>query len=153
MAFLAGLGYAMCCRLLNQAPTRKPGDTISEQQLQQLMTEAIAKGSRSPACSLAERLVALATTTLVGSWHTLPDLVTCLSTNQAWNSSQAGLFEGLIGKSMQAMQDSIQQEFNPLVEAAVTQLLIRSCTQPGDPILAEDMPGFDALTFANVQAR
>jgi hypothetical protein len=141
----------MCCQLLNQEPTRKPGDTITERQLQQLMTEAKALCIQNPACVFAEQLVNLSSSEFVGMWHTMPDLVTCLSTEQfslvpdsSGSESQA---------TMQSMQESFQRQFDPCTTAVFTQLLIKSCTQPGNPILEEDMPGFDKGTFGNLQFR
>lgn len=113
----AGLAYAMSCHLLQRSPTVLPGGTISKAELQGLAQAA----STSAAGRFASMLFGFARVQLDGPWHTLPDLLTCLSTSQFGAPCMLLHLAGGI------------------MRARTTKLLLSSCTLPQNPIPPDDV--------------
>lgn len=125
------------------------------------------QGSDLLVVQLVVDLIRLANQQQTGPWHTLPDLLTCLSTDQFKGNTaqhqrgqakhQAGFIQGLAIKAGQAllggMGQAVQSTATSLARGHVEQLLIAACTSPSDPLLV--MPdgsrmgpvAWDALIF------
>lgn len=81
MWFLAaGFAYALCCQLLDRPATLAPGETITQQELSVLVeaARAAALGRNEPTYQLLLALSKLTGQGLRGSWHMLPDTLTCM---------------------------------------------------------------------------
>lgn len=73
------MAYTLCCEALQQTPTVRPGDTINNAELHDLV-EAAAR--ISPAGPLIRHLRKFGLLQMDGPWHTLPDLLSYLATPQ-----------------------------------------------------------------------
>jgi hypothetical protein len=58
---------------------------------------------QEPICDLADNLIVLAESQLVGPWHTLPDVLTCLSTEQLSRKAKDGTPPDGIGSGLAQM--------------------------------------------------
>jgi len=86
--------------VLGLKPDKRPGDSIEHGELKLLYQAAVdACGpGQEPTCDLADALLNLAQLQMTGAWHTLPDLLTCLSTDQLeiQETSKINLQDGLL---------------------------------------------------------
>lgn len=101
----------------------------------------------SPIASLASDLHRFCQLELSGNWHTLPDLMTCLCTDQFksesdQSSKEDSLLSSLAKSAGRAVLGSLQQMGEPALKADIAQLLISACSRPEDAITKEQVPDF-----------
>jgi hypothetical protein len=150
------MAYMICCDLLDLPAALQPGDNISNQELQMVQVQAAGharlKGQQG-AAKVADALLILFSTELEGEWHTMPDLITLLTTqwflprfsSDGSNSSKPGWLQSL-GKMAgdSAMRTAYRWSSAGLRHAALHYML-ESCTKPDTPSDSDPHPGVNAL--------